>query len=133
MLPRMTKREPWIVAVLGLLTCGLYLLYWQYVTTEELKTTSGREDLNPMLDLILGFVTCGVWVIYVSYRNAQVVHEQLTRRSIAHDDKSTLIVILYVAALFNGLTALIAPMILQDEYNKLSDRIGGTGALPASF
>lgn len=129
----MTKREPWIVVVLGLVTCGLYLLYWQYVTTEELKNATGRDDLNPVLDLVLGFVTCGLWVVYVSYRNAQVVHEQFVRRSIQHDDKSTLIVILYVAAVFNGLTALIAPMILQDEYNKLSDRVGGAGALPATF
>src|SRR5688572_21294261 len=35
--PAMTKREPWIVVVLGLFTCGFYLLYWQYVTTDELK------------------------------------------------------------------------------------------------
>lgn len=129
----MTKREPWIVVVLGLVTCGLYLLYWQYVTTEELKTSTGRNDLNPVLDLILGFVTCGIWVVYVSYRNAQVVHEQFVRHSLQHEDKSTLIVILYVAALFNGLTALIAPMILQDEYNKMSDRVGGARSLPATF
>lgn len=130
----MTKREPWLVIVLGFLTCGAYLLYWQYVTTDELKTASGRDDLNPTLDLILGLVTCGIWGVYVSYRNAQIVHEQFVEHSIQHEDKSTLIVILYVAAIFNGLTALIAPMILQDEYNKLADRLAGDGrTLPAAF
>jgi len=31
-------------------------------------------------DLIITIVLCGMWGIYVQYRNAQVVHEQLTAR-----------------------------------------------------
>jgi hypothetical protein len=128
----MTKREPWIVPVLAMLTCGLYLIYWQYVTTDELKRATGRDDLSPVMDLILSFVLCGFWGIWVSYRNAQIVHEQYVQRGMPHEDKSTLILILYVAAFFNGLTALLAPMILQEELNKLGDRLAG-GSPPVAF
>ncbi|UJR83941.1 DUF4234 domain-containing protein [Sandaracinus amylolyticus] len=130
----MTKREPWIVLVLTFVTCGLYHLWWQYSTTEELKRVSGRDDLNPTMDLILTLLTCGLWVVYVAYRNAQVVHEMYGSRGMQHDDKSTLLVILYAVAVFNGVTAFIAPMILQDEINKLADRVlGSAGPAPSTF
>lgn len=122
----MTRREPWMVPLLGILTCGVYLLYWQYVTTEELKRVSGRDDLNPIMDLLLSVLCCGLWSCYVGYRNAQVVHECFARRNVQHDDKSTLILVLYVVSVVNGVTALIAPLILQDEYNKLASlEVGG--------
>jgi hypothetical protein len=117
----MTKREPWVVPVLTIVTCGFYHIYWQYVTTDELKRVSGRDDLNPLLDLILGMVTCGIWTVYVMYRNANVVHECFQRASVQHESKASLILILYVVAVFNGLTALLAPAILQEEFNKLTD------------
>lgn len=130
----MTKREPWIVLVLTFVTCGLYHLWWQYTTTEELRDESARDDLNPTTDLLLTVVTCGLWAVYVAYRNAQVVHEIYAKHGMQHDDKSTLIVLLYAVAVFNGVTALLAPMILQDELNKLEDQVlAGTGRLPASL
>lgn len=130
----MTKREPWIVLVLTVVTCGVYHLWWQYTTTEELKAASQRDDLNPATDLLLTLATCSLWAIYVAYRNAQVVHDCYAKRSMAHDDKAALVVLLYAIAPFNGVTALLAPMILQDELNKLQDRVfSGAGTLPAAF
>lgn len=115
-------------AVLTIVTCGVYYFYWQYVTTEELKTATGREDLNPMMDLLLTLLCCGLWGIYVQYRNAQVVHEAFAARGQAHEDKSTFILILHALAALNGITSLIALLMLQDEFNKLGDLQGGGGA-----
>lgn len=123
----MTRRESWILPVLTLVTCGVYALYWQYVTTEELKQASGREDLNPMTDLILSVLCCGLWSIYVQYRNAQVVHAMFAERNAPHEDKSTVVLIMHALALVNGLTSLLAMMILQDEYNKLAELTGSGG------
>ena len=128
----MTRRDSWIPPVLTMVTCGLYLFYWQYVTTQELKTVSGREDLNPMLDLILSVVCCGLWSIYVQYRNAQVVHEVFGRHNTPHEDRSSFVLIMHALAFVNGITSLLALMILQDEYNKLADLSGGGGG-PATF
>lgn len=113
-----------MVVVLTLVTCGVYYFYWQYVTTAELKTVSGREDLNPTLDLIISILCCGIYGIYVQYRNAQVVHEVITRAGQPHEDKSTMVLIMHVLNYFTGVTGLIALLMLQDEYNKIAD-MGG--------
>lgn len=123
----MTKRDAWLPAVLTFVTCGFYYLYWQYVTTEELKRAAGRDDLNPMLDLVLTFFLCGLWGIYVQWRNAQVIHETFQRSQANHEDKSMFILLLNALAYFNGITAFIAMMLLQDEYNKLADLQSGGG------
>lgn len=123
----MTRRDTWIPPVLTMVTCGIYMLYWQYVTTQELKDASGREDLNPTLDLILAVLCCGFWSIYVQYRNAQIVHEMFAQRSTPHEDRSTFVLILHALAFVNGITLLLAMMILQDEYNKLADLTGAGG------
>lgn len=125
----MTRRESWIPPVLTMVTCGIYMFYWQYVTTQELKQVSGREDLNPMMDLLLSILCCGFWSIYVQYRNAQVVHEMYARYNKPHEDKSTFVLIMHALAFVNGITSLLALMILQDEFNKLADLGGGGGGV----
>ena len=128
----MTKRESWIPPVLTMCTCGIYLFYWQYVTTKELGEATGRADLNPLTDLIVSLLCCGFWSIYVQYRNAQVVHETFTSRGQQHDEKSTLILICHVASFFNGLTGLFALMVLQDEYNRCADLLASAPP-PSAF
>lgn len=117
----MTRRDAWIPPVLTMVTCGIYMFYWQYVTTDELKRASGREDLNPMMDLLLSILCCGLWSIWVQYRNAQVVHEVFQRYGRPHEDKSTFVILMHALAFVNGMTSLVAIMILQDELNKLAD------------
>lgn len=131
----MTRREPWLPAVLTLVTCGIYYFYWQYVTTEELKNATGRDDLNPMTDLLLSILCCGLWSIYVQYRNAQAVHGVFAARNVRHEDKSTMILILHALSALNGATGLVAILMLQDEYNKLGDLAsgGGYGGGPQTF
>ncbi|HEY3450464.1 MAG TPA: DUF4234 domain-containing protein [Myxococcales bacterium] len=116
----MTRRNPAIVLLLTLVTCTIYWFYWIYVTTDELKQTTGKADLNPALDVVLSIVTCGIWGIYVEYRNAQLVHETLDARGVRHEDRSVVILILNLASFFVGVTGLIAIVLLQDELNKLA-------------
>ncbi len=108
--------------MLTMVTCGIYLFYWQYVTTTELKNVSGRDDLNPAMDLALSLLCCGAWSIYVQYRNTQVVPEVLARRGMQHEDRSMFVLLMHVITLVSGgITGLFAMMIVQDELNKLAD------------
>lgn len=116
----MTRREPVMVLLLSFVTCGIYGIYWQYVTTTELRDASGRQDLNPGLDLVVTLLCCGLWSLYVQYRNAQIIHEVLTARGIAHEDKSNTVLLLNIAHFVTGVTGFIPPLILQDEYNKIA-------------
>lgn len=124
----MTRRDLVVVALLTLFTCGIYALYWQYKTTEELQAVS-RKDLNPGLELLLTLITCGIFGIYAHYRNAQVVTEQMKALRGAHEDKSMVILALDVASLFVGVTWIVAVVILQDELNKLAEVATGVQPL----
>lgn len=123
----MTRRDSWLPPVLTFVTCGIYYFYWQYATTEELKHATGRDDLNPVVDLLLTLLCCGFFAIYVQYRNAQVVHESFQRAGRPHEDKSTFVLIMHALSFLNGVTGLIAMMIVQDELNKLGDMQSGGG------
>jgi hypothetical protein len=49
------QRGPWFVALIGLITFGIYWLYWFYKTGEETKNYSG-EGLGGVLWLVIGLV-----------------------------------------------------------------------------
>jgi hypothetical protein len=51
--------NPTTVFILGLVTCGIYALYWDYKTFEELKQHNGEG-----LGGVVGLLTCLVWVGY---------------------------------------------------------------------
>jgi Domain of unknown function (DUF4234) len=109
-----------MVLILTYVTCGIYGLYWQYLTTQELSSASGRTELNPGLELVLSVLTCGLFSLYVYYRNAELIHNTLTERGIVHENKTQTVLLLVVASFFVGITAWIPPLLLQDEYNKLA-------------
>ncbi|MCA2980672.1 MAG: DUF4234 domain-containing protein [Myxococcaceae bacterium] len=123
----MQRRDLVVVALLSIVTCGLYAFYWQYQTTVELKAVTGKADLNPGLELLLSLVTCGIFGIYVRYRNTQLVTEQLKALRGAHEDKAVLVLILDLAAFVVGITFFAAVLVAQSELNALADaRSGGT-------
>ena len=41
------QNEPILVLILGLITCGLYMIYWNLKVSEVLNKVSGREVISP--------------------------------------------------------------------------------------
>lgn len=66
----MTKRNIVTFILLSLFTCGIYSIYWAYVTSEELnKVEKSTPDLmNFILAFLLGIVTCGIFLFYWEYK-----------------------------------------------------------------
>jgi len=66
----LTRRSVALVILFTLISCSIYWFYWLYVTTDELKRVSGRDELNPGIDLLLSIVTCEVdpiwWTVLLS-------------------------------------------------------------------
>ena|SRR5436190_16500619 len=58
------QRGPWFVALIGLITFGIYWLYWYYKTGDEIKNYSG-EGLGGILWLVIGMVA-GIVMIFVA-------------------------------------------------------------------
>ena len=49
------RRGPWFVALIGLITFGIYWIYWYYKTGDEIKRYSG-EGLGGVLWLVISLV-----------------------------------------------------------------------------
>ncbi|HEY0004801.1 MAG TPA: DUF4234 domain-containing protein [Pyrinomonadaceae bacterium] len=110
------KRDPVMVLVLTLLTCGIYAIWWYYTYATEVKDALGREDLNPLTDLLLGFVTCGVWAIYAFfYKYPQLLMEMQRRAGLPTNDITMMTLLLGI------LFSPAAIFIIQSELNKIWD------------
>jgi len=109
------KREPVLVLLLPLVTCGIYVFYWWYVTGTEIKNAVGREDINPGLDLLLGILTCGIYYIYLSYRDSQMLLAMQDRVGLPRNDISIIAMVLYLVF------APVTLFLIQTELNKIWD------------
>lgn len=49
-------RNPFGVWLLGILTCGIYSLYWWYTVNQEAKNYEPRLDVEPTLSLLAMFI-----------------------------------------------------------------------------
>ena len=117
---RVVERSSAVVLVFLIVTCGLYLFYWTYATSEELRRQTGDETIRPGIELLLMLISCGLFGWYVQYRNARVVHALLVASDPSRKDRSQLILILNIAATFVGVTALVAVYMVQEELNQLA-------------
>jgi hypothetical protein len=71
-------RGPWFVALIGLLTLGIYWLYWYYKTGDEVKNYTG-EGLGGILWLVIGLVAGFVlWFVVPSEVGKQYSREGQT-------------------------------------------------------
>ncbi len=109
-----------MVLVFSVLTCGIYQLVWLYRTSEELKNCTNDTTINPGLDLILAIVTCGAWGWFVAFRNTQKVHQALLPLDPTRQDRSQMVLILFLLTLVVGVTGLVALYVAQEEYNALA-------------
>lgn len=69
------SRDPIMTLVLTLVTCGLYGLYWLFVTTEEVNKGLGREEYNFVKEFLLTMVTCGLWGMFWMWRFSNSIVE----------------------------------------------------------
>jgi hypothetical protein len=109
------KREPVLVLLLPIVTCGIYIFYWWYVTGTEIKNALGREDINPGLDLLLGILTCGIYYIYLSYRDSQMLLLLQDRAGLPRNDISIISLVIYLVF------APVTLFLIQTELNKIWD------------
>jgi len=117
------KRDPGIVLVLAIFTCGFYLIYWYYKMYEELESLAGDTPTGNSfwLDFILNIVTCGIFGIWVDYKISLQLNELQAQRGVPGAmDSTTLAVVLDIAAYITGMfTNFITSAVQQDQLNKL--------------
>jgi hypothetical protein len=118
------KRDPIMVIVFGLLTCGIYLYFWIHSTSTEIKNAlGGREDINPTMDVVLTIVTCGLYFFYLAYRYPQLLLELQDRAGQPRNDITTLSLVLAICGV-----GIVSLFMIQTELNKVWDAATGRRA-----
>jgi hypothetical protein len=112
------KRDPIMVLILGLLTCGIYAVYWVYKTSSEIRDALGRDDINPVLDAVLSLLTCYIWLIYLAYKYPQLLLQLQERAGLPRNDISLVSLILAIVGL-----SPISFFMIQSELNNVWDTI----------
>jgi len=107
------KNDPIIVLLLGLVTCGLYLIYWNMKAAEVLNAVARKELISPAIAVISG--CCLPVNIYFYYLCGEGLEE--LGKVVGKPDLKGKSVLLMVLALL-GLP-MVSAMIVQGHINEL--------------
>lgn len=109
------RNDPVLVLILGFITCGLYLIYWNIKAAEVLNAVAGREIISAPVAVISG--CCMPVNVYYYYVAGQALEDlgKVIGREDALRDKSMLLVVL------GFFLPCVAAMIVQGHLNELDD------------
>lgn len=106
------KNEPILVLILGFITCGLYLIYWNIKMAEVINAVAEREVVSSPIAIFAG--CCFPVNLYFYYLIGKDglphVYEKTQQQP---NDQTVLLLIL------GFFFPMVAAMIVQGEINKL--------------
>lgn len=106
------KVDPILVLILGFITCGLYLIYWNLKVAEVLNAVNKREVISQPIAIFAG--CCFPINIYFFYLAGKDGLPQVYRQiGYPQKDDSTLLIVL------GFFFPMAAAMIVQNDINKL--------------
>lgn len=120
------RRGPVMVLLLSLLTCGLYYLYWVYVTSSEIQEYTGERDIPPIVELLLTLFTGGLYLFYWDWKTAKQIARMQSRLGLNVTDNSLLYLIFNIlgAGPIYGL-GIVNLVIQQIHLNEVWERASG--------
>lgn len=108
------RNEPILVLILGFITCGLYLIYWNIKAAQVINAVAGREVISMPIAIFAGCcLPVNLYFYYLVGKDGLPRIYEKTGQS--KKDQSLLLLIL---GLF---FPMVAAMIVQGEINKLYD------------
>ncbi|MEK6263960.1 MAG: DUF4234 domain-containing protein [Clostridium sp.] len=103
--------------ILSILTCGIYHMYWMYVTTNETNEYLSKEDTSGGMVLVFSIITCGIYAIYWYYTMGKKLQDvqfrALGKTNGNGNDDSLLYILLSIFGF-----SIIASAIIQSNLNK---------------
>ena len=109
------------VGILSIVTCGIYLIYWIYVTTNDVNSYMEEEYFNPTLAVVLSIVTCGLFTIYWFYKYGNVIFNDMSKKAnLDSYGESAIVVALLILVPFGYLYSVLT---LQSKLNIIYDKL----------
>lgn len=111
------KTDPIMVVVLGYLTCGLYLVYWNMKAAEVLNAVAKKEVISQPLAILSGIPCLMPVHVYYYYLAGQALGDlgKLIGKEEELKGKSALLMVLA----FVHVLSPVAAMIVQGHINEL--------------
>lgn len=106
------KNEPVLVLILGIITCGLYLIYWNIKTAQVVNAAAGREVVSQPVAIFAG--CCFPVNLYFFYLVAKDGLPKISQR-VGEPEKDQLVMLVVLGFFF----PMVSAMIVQGEINKL--------------
>lgn len=106
------KNDPIVVLLLGIVTCGLYLIYWNIKASQVINTVAEKEVISQPIAIFAGCcLPVNLYFYYLAGKEGlPKIYEKTGETS---KDQSTLLLIL------GFLFPMVAAMIVQGDINKL--------------
>ncbi|MFN5334344.1 MAG: DUF4234 domain-containing protein [Bacteroidota bacterium] len=106
------KNDPILVLILGIVTCGLYLIYWNIKTAEVMNAVAGKEIISQPIAILSG--CCMPVNLYFYYIIGKDGLPKLYER-IGETGKDQSVLLLVLGFFF----PMVSAMIVQGDINKL--------------
>lgn len=123
----MKKRNPALVIIFSIITCGIYELYWFVVTTNDIQRALKQPDgkvSSGGFTILFSIITCGIYMLYWWYQQGKRIATLMEEKGLRPNDNS----IMYLVLNFVAIGAILNPVFLQSDLNKIID----TPPTPAS-
>lgn len=106
------ENNPIIVLLLGFVTCGLYLIYWNYKAAQVMNAVAEKEAISPAIAVIAGCISpVNIYFYYLVGKDCMpALYSKVGEPA---KDQSVLLMVLGL------LIPIVAAMIVQGEINKL--------------
>jgi hypothetical protein len=117
-------RNPVLVLILPMLTCGIYGIIWFFGLCDDLNKGLGRQEFNAGKELLLSIVTCGFWAYYFLWRACEAIVEIQNSWGVKPQMDAP---IMFVMALFG-----IGPFFMQQSLNNAWEN-GTPGGVNAPY
>lgn len=109
------KVDPILVLVFGILTCGLYLIYWNIKMAEVINAVAEKEVISQPIAIFAGCcLPVNLYFYYLAGKDG--LPKVYEKTGDVGKDQTTLLVIL------GFLFPMVAAMIVQGDVNKLYDQ-----------
>jgi hypothetical protein len=106
------KNDPIIVLILGIITCGIYLIYWNIKTAQVLNAVAEKEIISQPIAIFAGCCfPVNIYFYYLAGKDGLPVLAEKTNQP--KNDQTLLLLILGL------IFPMVAAMIVQGEINKL--------------
>lgn len=106
-----TRRGVAQVVIFSIITCGIYALYWLYVTAKELQAATGKATLSPGILLILGLFVWPAALAILAYDANNSLNMIRAQKGLPQVDNLVLWIILAV------LISIVSVALIQNEIN----------------